>query len=65
LYHNNRFMAATVSAGLAPKSKWRNWSNGRIKTKILDDTFTTDLGGLEILLRVVLILHLHLGWLYY
>jgi hypothetical protein len=38
----------------------------KIKTKILDDTFTTDLeGNLEILLRVVLILHLHLDWLYY
>jgi HAE1 family hydrophobic/amphiphilic exporter-1/multidrug efflux pump len=40
LYHNNRFMAATVSAGLAGKSI----NDGieameRIKTKILDDTF--------------------------
>jgi HAE1 family hydrophobic/amphiphilic exporter-1/multidrug efflux pump len=50
LYHNNRFMAATVSAGLAPGSI----NDGieameKIKTKILDDTFTTDLeGNLEI-----------------
>jgi HAE1 family hydrophobic/amphiphilic exporter-1/multidrug efflux pump len=40
LYHNNRFMAATVSAGLAGKSI----NDGieameKIKTKILDDTF--------------------------
>jgi HAE1 family hydrophobic/amphiphilic exporter-1/multidrug efflux pump len=68
LYHNNRFMAATVSAGLAPGKSINDGIEAmeKIKTKILDDTFTTDLGGnLEILLRVVLILHLHLGWLYY
>jgi HAE1 family hydrophobic/amphiphilic exporter-1/multidrug efflux pump len=46
LYHNNRYMAATISAGLAGKSI----SDGidamnDIKAKVLDDTFTTDLGG--------------------
>ena len=33
LYHNNRFISATVSAGLAPGKK------------VLDDSFSTDLGG--------------------
>ncbi len=47
LYHNNRYMSATVSAGLAPG---KSISDGieameRIKEKVLDDTFTTDLGG--------------------
>ncbi|NRS90421.1 HAE1 family hydrophobic/amphiphilic exporter-1/multidrug efflux pump [Flavobacterium sp. 7E] len=47
LYHNNRFMAATVSAALAPG---KSISDGieameRIRAKVLDDTFTTDLGG--------------------
>ncbi|WP_306350402.1 efflux RND transporter permease subunit [Flavobacterium sp. '19STA2R22 D10 B1'] len=47
LYHNNRYMSATVSAGLAPG---KSISDGieamdRIKAKVLDDTFTTDLGG--------------------
>ncbi|NBL63593.1 MMPL family transporter [Flavobacterium sp. NST-5] len=47
LYHNNRYMSATVSAGLAPG---KSISDGieameRIKQKVLDDTFTTDLGG--------------------
>ncbi|MFT5714837.1 MAG: multidrug efflux pump [Flavobacterium sp.] len=47
LYHNNRFMAATVSAGLAPG---KSISDGieameQIRAKVLDDTFTTDLGG--------------------
>lgn len=47
LYHNNRYMSATVSAGLAPG---KSISDGiaamdQIKAKILDDTFTTDLGG--------------------
>jgi HAE1 family hydrophobic/amphiphilic exporter-1/multidrug efflux pump len=45
LYHNNRFMA-TVSAGLAPGKSINDGIEAmeRIKTKILDDTFTTDLG---------------------
>ena len=47
LYHNNRFMAATVSAALAPG---KSISDGitameEIRAKVLDDTFTTDLGG--------------------
>ncbi|RZJ33499.1 MAG: efflux RND transporter permease subunit [Flavobacterium sp.] len=47
LFHNNRYMSATVSAGLAPGN---SISDGiaameRIKSKVLDDTFTTDLGG--------------------
>ncbi|CAM3533794.1 acriflavin resistance protein [Flavobacterium saliperosum S13] len=47
LYHNNRYMAATVSAGLAPG---KSISDGieameRIKEKVLDDSFTTDLSG--------------------
>jgi multidrug efflux pump len=46
-YHNNRFMAATVSAALAPG---KSISDGieameEIRAKVLDDTFTTDLGG--------------------
>lgn len=47
LYHNNRYMSATVSAGLAPG---RSMGDGidameRVKEKVLDETFTTDLGG--------------------
>lgn len=47
LYHNNRYMSATVSAGLAPG---RSMGEGieameRIKDKVLDESFTTDLGG--------------------
>lgn len=47
LYHHNRFMSATVSAGLA---QGMSISDGieameRAKEKVLDDTFTTDLGG--------------------
>lgn len=47
LFHNNRYMSATVSAALAPG---KSISDGiqamdEIKTKVLDDTFTTDLGG--------------------
>lgn len=47
LYHNNRFMAATVSAGLAPGKSINDGIEAmeKIKTKVLDDTFTTDLGG--------------------
>lgn len=47
LYHNNRYMSATVSAGLAP-----GYSMGEgiaamdaVKERVLDATFTTDLGG--------------------
>jgi len=47
LYHNNRYMSATVSAGLAPG---KSLSDGidemnKIKAKVLDDSFTTDLSG--------------------
>ncbi len=47
LYHNNRYMSATVSAGLAAG---RSMGEGieameRIKEKVLDESFTTDLGG--------------------
>lgn len=47
LYHNNRYMSATVSAGLAPG---KTMSDGiaameRVKAKVLDESFTTDLGG--------------------
>src|SRR5690554_3226730 len=47
LYHNNRYMSATVSASLAPG---KSISDGieameTIKQNVLDDTFTTDLGG--------------------
>lgn len=47
LYHNNRYMSATVSAGLAPG---KSISDGiaemdRIKAKVLDTSFTTDLSG--------------------
>jgi HAE1 family hydrophobic/amphiphilic exporter-1/multidrug efflux pump len=47
LYHNNRFMSATVSAGLAPNKSIGDGIEAmeRIKEKVLDDTFTTDLGG--------------------
>ncbi|MDB5119549.1 MAG: Acriflavin resistance protein [Sphingobacteriales bacterium] len=47
LYHNNRFMSATVSAGLAPG---RSIGDGieameKASAKILDDSFSTDLSG--------------------
>lgn len=47
LYHNNRYMSATVSAGLAPGKSISDGIDAmnEIKAKILDDTFTTDLGG--------------------
>ena len=47
LYHNNRYMSATVSAGLAPGKSIGDGieAMNEIKAKVLDDTFTTDLGG--------------------
>ena len=47
LYHNNRFMSATVSAGLAPGKSIGDGIEAmdEIKAKVLDDSFTTDLGG--------------------
>lgn len=47
LYHHNRFMSATVSAGLAPGMSISDGIDAmeRAREKVLDDTFTTDLGG--------------------
>jgi HAE1 family hydrophobic/amphiphilic exporter-1/multidrug efflux pump len=47
LFHNNRYSSATVSAGLAPGKSMIEGINAmdEIKDKVLDDTFTTDLGG--------------------
>lgn len=47
LYHNNRFMSATVSANLAPGKTINDGIEAMetIKGKVLDDSFTTDLGG--------------------
>ena len=47
LYHNNRYMSATISAGLAPGKSMGDGIEAmdEIKAKVLDDSFTTDLGG--------------------
>jgi len=47
LYHNNRYMSATVSAGLAPGMSISDGIDAmeRIKEKVLGENFTTDLGG--------------------
>lgn len=47
LYHNNRYMSATVSAGLAPGKSLGEGIEAmeRVRAKVLDDSFTTDLGG--------------------
>ncbi|WP_210463920.1 efflux RND transporter permease subunit [Rufibacter roseolus] len=47
LYHNNRYMSATVSAGLAPGKSIGDGIEAmdRIKAQVLDETFSTDLGG--------------------
>ncbi|MFN4199541.1 MAG: efflux RND transporter permease subunit, partial [Flavobacterium sp.] len=47
LFHNNRYMSATVSAGLAEGKSIGDGIDAmeRIREKVLDDTFTTDLGG--------------------
>ena len=47
LYHNNRYMSATVTAGLAPGKSIGDGIDAmnEIKAKVLDDSFTTDLGG--------------------
>lgn len=47
LYRNNRFIAATVSAGLAPGKSIGDGIEemDRIAAKILDESFTTDLSG--------------------
>lgn len=47
LYHNNRYLSATVSAGLAPGKSINDGieAMNSIRDKVLDKTFTTDLGG--------------------
>ncbi len=47
LYHNNRYMSATVAASLAPGKSISDGIDAMesIREKVLDDTFTTDLGG--------------------
>jgi len=47
LYHNNRYMSATVSAGLAPGKSMGDGIQAMeaVRERVLDDTFTTDLGG--------------------
>jgi len=47
LYHNNRYMSATVSAGLAPGFSMGDGIEvmNAVRERVLDDTFTTDLGG--------------------
>jgi multidrug efflux pump len=47
LFHNNRYMSATVSAGLAPGKSISDGIDAmeKIKESVLDDSFTTDLGG--------------------
>lgn len=47
LYHNNRFMSATVSASLSPGNSISDGiaAMDKAKEKILDETFTTDLSG--------------------
>ena len=47
LFHNNRYMSATVSANLAPGKSISDGIDAMeaIKTRVLDDSFTTDLGG--------------------
>lgn len=47
LYHNNRYMSATVSAGLAPGKSIGDGIDAMndIKERVLDESFTTDLGG--------------------
>lgn len=47
LYHNNRFLSATVSAGLAPGKSIGDGiaAMEAISDKVLDDSFSTTLGG--------------------
>ena len=47
LFHNNRYMSATVSANLAPGKSIGDGIDAmeRIREKVLDESFTTDLGG--------------------
>ncbi len=47
LYHYNRYKSATVSAGLAPGKTIGDGieAMNKIKEKVLDESFSTDLGG--------------------
>ncbi|PWG81019.1 efflux RND transporter permease subunit [Pararcticibacter amylolyticus] len=47
LYHNNRYLSATVSAGLAPGKSIGDGIEAmeRISAEVLDDSFSTDLSG--------------------
>lgn len=47
LYHNNRYLSATVSAGLAPGKSIGDGIDAmeRIAGKVLDESFSTDLSG--------------------
>ncbi|GAB2550071.1 efflux RND transporter permease subunit [Rufibacter soli] len=47
LYHNNRYLSATISAGLAPGKSIGDGIDAmnEIRDKVLDKTFTTDLAG--------------------
>lgn len=47
LYHSDRYMSATVSAGLAPGKSIGDGIDAmdRIAEQVLDDSFTTDLAG--------------------
>ncbi|MDJ1470381.1 efflux RND transporter permease subunit [Cytophagaceae bacterium DM2B3-1] len=47
LYHSNRFLSATVSAGLAPGKSIGDGIEAmdRIAERVLDDSFSTDLAG--------------------
>lgn len=47
LFHNNRYLSATVSAGLAPGMSISDGIDAmdKISEKVLDDTFSTDLAG--------------------
>lgn len=47
LFHNNRYLSATISAGLAPGKSISDGIDAmdRISEKVLDDTFSTDLAG--------------------
>jgi HAE1 family hydrophobic/amphiphilic exporter-1/multidrug efflux pump len=58
---------ATVSAGLAPGKSINDGIEAmeRIKTKILDDTFTTDLGESRDFVESSSNTSFAFGWLYY
>ena len=47
LYHNNRYLSATISAGLSPGNSIGDGIEAmdKIRDKVLDDSFSTDLAG--------------------